>query len=175
MTPPFASRLTAMCVAALLAPVATGAQAQQVAPDRNASAAANIFKPATVQKLQDLDFGAITVTTAGTAVLDPNTDAVAASGGVTFAGGLPHAAQFEAISPTGNVVIIRLPRSPATLTRAGGTETMTIDDWTMDGPSRRTVVARQPFTFKVGGTLYVGANQVEGTYTGTFEVDVQFP
>ena len=32
--------------------------------------------------------------------------------------------------------------------------------------------AQQPFVFKVGGTLNVGANQAEGTYVGTFTVDI---
>jgi hypothetical protein len=33
----------------------------------------------------------------------------------------------------------------------------------------------ESFTFNVGGTLNVAANQVEGVYTGTFEVTVQYP
>lgn len=160
----------------LVAPVAAlGAPPQTFLPDRNATAVANVYKPVAVRKLQDLDFGLVTVDAAGTAVLDPNTEAVSTTGGVLFAGGLPHAALFEGISPGGNIVIIRLPRGPATLTRAGGTETMTVDNWTLDGSSRRTVPSRTAFTFKIGATLYAGAVQAEGTYTGTFEVDVQYP
>jgi hypothetical protein len=154
---------------------AGSAAPQLFPPDRNANAGANIFKPVTLQKQQDLDFGAVAVTTAGTAVLNPSSETVSTTGGVVFAGGLPHAALFQGISPSGNIVVIRLPNSAATLTRVGGTETMTVDTWTMDGAGRRTVVSRQPFTFKVGGTLHVAANQTEGTYTGTFNVDIQFP
>ena len=73
------------------------------------------------------------------------------------------------------MVIIRLPRDPITLTRVGGTETMTVSNWTMSGNARRTVAAQEPFSFKVGGTLAVNAGQVEGVYLGTFEVDVQYP
>ena len=168
---PFLALLLALAIPA----AAEAAPPQLFLPDRNATGTAVITKPITLQKMRDLDFGLVTVTTAGTAVLNPNTDAVTTTGGVLFAGGFPHSAVFDGISPIGNIVIIRLPRNPATVTRVGGTETMTVDNWTLDGSSRRTVPSRTAFTFKVGATLYVGANQVEGTYTGTFDVEVQYP
>jgi hypothetical protein len=52
---------------------------------------------------------------------------------------------------------------------------MTVSNWTMSGNSNRTVAAQEPFTFKVGGTLFVNANQAEGAYIGTFNVDIQYP
>ena len=144
-------------------------------PDRNASATANIYQPLALLNKDDLNFGMATVTTGGTIVLDPNNDAVTATGGVVPVGGSPHAALFEGIVPNGNVVIIRLPRTATTLTLYGGTETMTVDTWTLDGTSRRNVASKQAYTFKVGGTLHVNPNQAEGFYTGTFTVDVQYP
>ena len=92
-----------------------------------------------------------------------------------FAEGLPYAALFEAISPAKNVVIIRIPRNPITLTRVGGTETMTVSNWTLSGNSKRNTVAHEPFAFKVGGTLSVNANQAEGLYLGNFDVEIQYP
>jgi hypothetical protein len=114
------------------------------------------------------------VTTAGTAILDSSSDAVTTTGGVLFAGGFPHAAQFAAVSPSKNVVQIKLPKQAATLTRVGGTETMTVDTWTINGALLRTLVAHETFNFKIGGTLHVGASQVEGTYTGTFDVTINY-
>lgn len=160
-------------LAALVAPAI--AHAVPVAPDRNATATVVIEPPATVRKLEDLDFAFLSVTTAGTAVINPNTDAMTTTGGVLHAGGVPHAAMFEATSPVRGVVIIRIPRNPITITRVGGTETMTVSNWTMSGNARRTVAAHEAFTFKVGGTLNVNANQIEGTYVGTFDVEVQYP
>jgi uncharacterized protein DUF4402 len=157
----------------LCAPAA--GQAAPVAPDQNATATANILLPATFRKLNDLNFAMLSVTTAGTATIDPNTDAMTTTGGVLHVGGFPYAALFEAVSPSKNVVIIRIPKNPITVTRVSGTETMTVSDWTLSGQSKRNVVAHEPFTFKVGGTLYVNANQVEGLYVGTFTVDVQYP
>ena len=45
----------------------------------------------------------------------------------------------------------------------------------MDGSTNRNVPAKETLAFKVGGTLFVNANQVEGLYLGTFAVDVQYP
>jgi hypothetical protein len=151
--------------------------AAPVAPDRNATATALIAQPAQVRKLEDLNFGCLIVTGAGTAVVDPNSEAVTTTGGVTRVGAncLAYAALFEAVSPIKGVVIVRIPKDPITVTRVGGTETMTVSNWTLDGSSNRNVPAKEPWSFKVGGTLTVKANQVEGLYTGTFTVDVQYP
>jgi hypothetical protein len=170
-------RLWIASAALLLCGLGTAVHAAPVQPNRNATGTVQISAPATVRRLQHMDFAFLSSgTTAGTAIMNPDTDAVTTTGGVTRAGGTPYAAMFEAISPEKNVVIIRLPRQPTNLTRVGGTETMTLSNWTISGgDTRKSVPAKEPFTFKIGGTLYVGANQVEGTYTGTFTIDVQFP
>jgi hypothetical protein len=159
--------------AALVAP--SLAHAAPVAPNRNATGTVTITPPASVRKLNDLNFAYLSVTTAGTAIVNPNTDTMTTTGGVIHAGGVPYSALFEAVSPVKNVVIIRIPKFPATVTRVGGTETMTVDTWTLAGSASRNIIAKEPFQFKVGGTLHVNANQVEGLYEGTFTVDVQFP
>jgi len=164
------------CLIAALALMAPSlAHAAPVTPAKNATATATITQPASVRKLNDLNFALLTVTTAGTAVVNPNTDTMTTTGGVIFAGGVPYSALFEAVSPVKNVVIIRIPRTAAIVTRVGGTETMTVDTWTLAGSANRNVIAKEPFSFKVGGTLHVNANQVEGLYEGTFTVDIQFP
>ena len=160
---------------ALAAPAAVRAAPPQLfLPDRNATSTARIILPAQITKLNDMDFGFVTVTTAGTAILDSNTGNVTTTGGVVFAGGLPHAATFSAVSPSKTVVHIRLPKKAVTLTRSGGTETMTVDTWTMNGNETRNVVAHETFAFAIGATLHVGTNQAEGTYTGTFDVTIDY-
>jgi|SRR5437870_2762963 len=172
------SRRFLPCIASLMAfAAATAAQAAPVQlflPNKNATGTARVILPAQINKLYDMDFGFLTVTSAGTAVLDSNTDAVTGTGGVLFAGGLPHAAQFEAISPSKTVVHIRLPKKATILTRFGGTETMTLDTWNLNGVDTRNVVAHQTIEFAIGGTLHVAANQAEGTYTGTFDVTLDY-
>ena len=173
MNRPRLSRLAFLLALAVPA-AAHAAPPQLFFPNRNATGTAAIILPAQIAKLNDMDFGFVTVTTAGTATIDSNTDAISTTGGVLFAGGLPHAALFAAISPSKTVVHIRLPRQPVTLTRVGGTETMTVDTWTINGAETRNVVAHEMFEFKVGGTLHVAANQTEGTYVGTFDVTVNY-
>ena len=164
---------------ALLGPVlllaAARAHAEPVSAATPATGSVNILKPAEIRKLQDLNFATLAVTGAGTAVIDPNTDSMTTTGGVMHVRGTPYAAMFEAVSPRKGVVIIRLPRNPITLTRDGGTETMTVSNWTSSGSGKRTVASQEPVAFKVGGTLTVAANQAEGLYTGTFDVEIQFP
>ena len=159
---------------------AAPAFAAPVSPNKNAASTATIVPPATIRKLEDLNFGCLIVTgLGGTAVLNPNTEIVSTTGGVTKVGGATtcpaYSALFEAVSPIKGVVIIRLPKVLATLTRVGGTETMTVGAWTVDGSTNRNVPAKEAWAFKIGGTLFVNANQVEGLYVGTFAVDVQYP
>jgi len=151
---------------------ATAAPKGAVPPAR---ASADIRSPATVRLLNDLNFGYLSVTSAGTAVMNPNTDVLTTTGGVVKIGGNPYSALFESVSPVKGVVIVRIPKQPITLLRVGGTETMTVNNWTIEGSSNRNVNSKEPFSFRVGGTLNVGANQVEGIYLGTFTVDVQYP
>jgi hypothetical protein len=114
------------------------------------------------------------VTSAGTAVINPNTDLMTTTGGVVHYGGTPYSALFEAVSPLKTVVHIRAPKKAITLTRVGGTETMQVDNFTVSGTGSRNVVAKETFSFSVGGTLYVNANQAEGLYAGTFTVELQY-
>lgn len=152
------------------------AQAAPAHPDKQAWGTARIVNGIFVRNLQELNFATLAVLgPPGTAVVNPDTDAMTTTGGVSYLRGVPYAALFEGVSPVRGVVIIRIPNKPSVLTRVGGTETMTVDTWTVSGNSRRVVAAQQPFTFKVGGTLRVGTNQAEGTYAGTFTVDIQYP
>lgn len=172
------SRLSVLSSAALLALVLPQASfalpIQFIAPDKNSTGTARIVLPAIVTNLNDMDFGFITVTSAGTAVLDSNSGAITTTGGVQFVGGQPHPAQFAAVSPSKTVVHIMLPKQAATLTRLGGTETMMVDSWTINGNATRNVVAHELFAFSVGATLHVNASQAEGTYTGTFDVTFNY-
>jgi len=152
---------------------ATPATAAPVAAPVPPTARADIRHPATVRLLNDLNFGNLTVTSAGTDVVSP-ADVITTTGGVLSAGGNPYSAMFEAVAPVKSVVHVRIANRAITVTRVGGTETMTVDTWTMSGSANRNVVAREPFAFTVGGTLHVNANQAEGLYVGTFDVEIQY-
>jgi hypothetical protein len=165
-------RLLALTI--LLAPAA-GQTAPKAAPTP-AQATGTLLFPLEIVKNRDLDFGNVgTTAAAGTVVINPETDTISSTGGASLLGGTPHAAQFTGAAKGNNVVIIRIPKQPVTLTRIGGTQTMIADNFTLQGLDKRAVAARVAFDFKVGATLNVNANQAEGTYVGTFDVSIQYP
>ena len=158
--------------------LAAPAGAQQASPRSavpRAQAQAALIYPLTVITKGDMDFGAIAVAGAGTAIIDPGTNALTVTGGVSRLGGSPRAATFLGASRSAAVVILKVPNQPITLTRIGGNETMQVRDFTLQGLDKRTLARLESFEFNVGATLIVTAGQVEGIYSGTFDVEVQYP
>jgi hypothetical protein len=166
-------RLAAGLSAALLAMLPSAAIA---APARaNGSATVDLLSPLTIQKIQDLDFGTVAVTAAGTAVIDPVANSISTTGGLLALGGTPQSALFRGAASQNSVVNIKLPKQPITLTRVGGTQTVTVSKFTLDGPTKRQMGQATTFDIRVGATLTVPAGQMAGQYTGTFDVTAQYP
>jgi hypothetical protein len=137
-------------------------QLHAATPSTEADAGAIVLRPLSLLKKNDMNFGTLaTSPAAGTATLNPVTGVVTTTGGVTFLaiGTAPSPATFLGAGSKNAPYQIRLPKTPITLTRVGGTETMTVTNWTTDGPTNRNV----------------GANQMGGTYVGTFDVTVHYP
>ncbi|MCY7281396.1 MAG: DUF4402 domain-containing protein [Sphingomonas bacterium] len=149
--------------------------AAPVAAPTPPGAQAALMRPLTLTKLADMDFGNLGVTTAGTAVIDPLTNMLAVTGGVIRLGGTPRAARFAGATFSSAVVNIKIPNRTVLLTRIGGTQTIAVDTFTLDGQAKRTMAKAGVFEFAVGATLRPAANQVEGVYTGTFDVTIQYP
>lgn len=168
--PPF---LRALGAAALLA--AAPSQLLAATPPVDSSATVDILRALSLQKIEDLEFGGIVVAGAGTAVMDPMSNTMAITGALTPLSGTRHAALFRGAAFGGAVVIIRVPKQPVTLTRVGGTETLVLSDFTLDGPSKRTMAQSPTFEFRVGGTVTIPAAAADGDYVGTFEVTAQYP
>ncbi|MBS1914569.1 MAG: DUF4402 domain-containing protein, partial [Bacteroidetes bacterium] len=134
-----------------------------------------------LEKTRDLNFGSIVRSAAGgTVVLNATT------GALTFSGvtqGQTHNQATAAFSATGEpsyLYTITLPQT-ATLTEtngngngnANGHPSMTATSFTYsDGAGTLDNSGHQ--NFNVGATLNVGANQATGTYTGSFDVTVQY-
>jgi uncharacterized protein DUF4402 len=166
--------LHSLSVAVLLLSAAA-ADAAPVPARTDASGKATILSSLSVLKKADLDFGVLVAGGAGTAVINPANGALTLTGPLTSIGATAHAATFITTGSRNSVVLIRVPTAAVTLTRVGGTETMTVSNWTLDGSNKRKVPLSDTFDFSVGGTLNVGAAQAEGTYAGTFQVTVQYP
>ena len=135
---------------------------------------ATLLAPLSVVKTEDLDFGSlISSATAGTATVNASTDARTTAGGVIPAGGAPMAAHFTAAGRVGALALIALPAS-ITVTRGGGSETMTITSLSSNGATLRVLPLTGIIDVAVGGTLNVAANQVAGAYSGTFTVNILY-
>jgi hypothetical protein len=160
-----------------LAPLLASARAEgaPVPASKNANGTATVLKSLSVLKLADLDFGELVVSGAGTAVIDPVSGALTTTGPLTPLGAPASRALFTATGSRNSVVLIRIPQSAITLTRVGGTQTMTVSNWTLDGTTNRRIPSGASFNFGVGATLNVAAGQADGTYAGTFPVTVQYP
>lgn len=169
--------MTRVCVFLLLSLLAltAPAAAQPASAPAAPAAQAALMRPLTLVKLRDMDFGALGVLAAGSATIDPVTELLTVGGGVVRLGGSPRAARFAGSTYSSAVVIIRVPNKPVMLTRAGGSETLRADNFTLDGQSKRTMAQAGVFEFNVGASVFPAAGQVEGTYSGTFEVTIQYP
>ena len=167
--------LAALAAALFASLGAAPALAAPVAPVRQAEGEAVVLRPLSLLKVDDLDFGWLTAATAGTAILNPFTGAVTTTGGVLAVGGTPQRARFTGAASRNTPIKIRIPNKPAILTRQGGTETMSLSAWTLDGPADRKTGIDRAFDFYLGGTLTVAAGQADGLYIGTFDVEVQYP
>jgi hypothetical protein len=160
----------ALALAGALLCGASGASAATA----SATATGTLVSPLAVVKTDDLDFGGVIPSaTAGTATINPSTDARTTSGGVAPAGGSPSAAHFTAAGRIGAIALISLPAS-ITLIRSGGAETMTVTGISTAGGTLRLFPGAGTIDVAVGGTLNVAANQVGGTYAGTFTVNILY-
>ena len=97
------------------------------------------------------------------------------TGGVQYVTGTPQSALYRITASRGALFFIAIPNAPITLRRSGGTETMTVSNWTIEGGSTIRLLLRSgSFDFRIGGTLNVGANQAPGIYSGTFNVTAEY-
>ncbi len=85
-------------------------------------------------------------------------------------GGTPAAASFNVTGDGNANYSITLPSST---TLSSGGDTMTVDTFNHDAGATPTLAGGAD-TFNVGATLNVGATQAVGTYSGTFDVTVNY-
>ncbi len=178
---------TACTLLALSGPLAfpTPALARGTPIVVTAAAKAIIVAQLSFFKVDDLNFGKIIAgTTAGKVTVSP-TGARTATGGAKLAsGGSVTPASFVGKGTLGQTVTIIVNSNTSTLTRTGGTETMTMDTFVI-GSTPTAILTSTPlafrisgasgiFKFPVGATLNVKANQTPGTYVGTFTLTLVY-
>lgn len=143
----------------------------------NAPASATIITPITLTKTVNMNFGNVAVNaSAGTVILVP-AGTRSATGGVTLpvVAGTVTAATFTVAGEGTSTYSITLPTDPLTITRASGSETMTVGTFTST-PSVTGTLSGGAQTITVGATLNVAGSQVAGNYTNVagFAVTVNY-
>lgn len=165
-----ASRSCAVLSAIIFAFAATPA----LAGGGTGTAQAVALAPLTIVNSQDLDFGRIIAgPTAGTVTINANTGARTLTGGVTAAGGTPTFGQFFTVGQNSIFIFINTS-GPPTLARVGGGATMAMTALTLNGGNIRLFPLNNIIELRYGGTLAVAANQLRGTYVGTYTVTVNY-
>lgn len=151
---------------AIAAPVAAAGPAQ---------GQAILLRPLTLIKIDDMDFATLSVTTGGTATIDPISGQMTVSGGLLHLAGTPSPARYSGAGSRQTVVNIRIPKQPVLIRRVGGTETLSVSNFTLDGQDKRNLAQQPSFSFAVGARITVPAGTVDGIYSGEFDVTVQYP
>lgn len=163
--------VAALAVAGACAPALAGAEPS--------NAEIQITRSGSLTKLSDLDFGYVIPGTAASYIRVPATGdtVVRDTGNAVLAGGSVTRAQFHAFTLPLNLITIQLPNT-ATMTRVGGTETITLDNFEHNlGPGLfgiHNVLNNGTLQFYVGARIRVVPGQVQGKYRGTFNVTANY-
>jgi len=160
--------------------LAFGSRAQ--ASTSSTSATATIVVPLSLGLARDLDFGTIIPgATQGTVSVNPATGVRTPSGGVTLVNSIYGAALFNITGTKNRNYTIKFTNKSITIKNTANTNIkMTVNLFTSDLPSNGNGTYTSSYdatgkaSFHVGGTLAVAANQAPGSYTGTFDVEVNY-
>lgn len=150
--------------------VALAASGAQAATTATGNASAEILSTLTVAENTALNFGQIAANGAGTLVIAPNGSSTCSA--LLVCTGSPTAGLFD-VAGTAGVAYAATVTTPSVSLSDGGTNSMTLDTFTVGYPAGTTLTGGAS-TFNVGGTLHVGATQVAGVYSGTYTVSVEY-
>ena len=177
------TKMSKLAVAIGTLMVASSAMAQSSAT-ASGDASARVIVPITIAKDVALNFGNVVASAAGgTVLLTPS--GVVTPTGVTIPAtqkGTQTAATFKVTGETLFTYAITLPSSSVNLTDgATSPNTMAVGSFTVAAGTNGSVSAAVGTLtagglgdLNVGATLTLGANQVAGTYAGTFPVTVAY-
>jgi hypothetical protein len=159
-----------MTLAALAAALPAHAASNQVA-----SVSANIFKPLTLQWVQNLDLGTIVLgpgTWSGATVGVSRTGAFSCANANVACTGATQVAKYNVTGTNNQVVRITAP-NVTLVNQNDPTKSLTL---TVDSPGTLVIPnsGNQGVTFSLGGSLAVSSSTAGGVYSGTFAVTVDY-
>jgi len=169
--------MTKILMAATAAVLGLGAApALAVGPNQNSTATAKIVKPLTLSWVQDLDLG--TIILSGTGTWAPTSIAITSAGVFTCGNsnvtcsGATKPAQYKVTGTNNQRVFITAPS--VTLTNQNdNTKTLLM---TVDNPGFVDLgnSGTPGVNFGLGGSISVSSATTDGTYSGTFNVTVNY-
>lgn len=160
--------------AALALTALVSAPAQAATPATQATATAKIYRPLTISFVQNLDFGTVVLSGAGTwsneVVSIDQTGALTCGGGVNLTcSGSPQAAKYHLVGTNNAIVTISSPgfnlTGPGTLA------------FTPNAPATVNLGTSGSSTgvdFGVGGSITLASTTPDGVYSGTFNVTANY-
>ena len=162
-------------VAILVAAVALVSSTSTLhAAQASSNASAEVMTPIAIANTAALRFGKFSALTGGTVVISA-AGARSATGAVvlssTNAGG---AASFDVSGDANATYAITLPNNATITHSVDNTKTMSIGTFTSNPSGTGTLSAGGAQVLSVGATLTVGNAQTTGSYSGTFDVSVEY-
>lgn len=159
------TNLKLLGVAGLMAAgVAVPAHAETARGD----ATVKILQAITVSKTADLNFGNV-VPSAAAATVAVGEDGTRTCGTGLSCYGTTTSGAFNVTGTAGETVSVGIDN--ATIQLSNGTQSMAV---ALSTSTSSLTLAGGTGSFRVGGTLSVGANQAAGTYTGQYNVSVNY-
>lgn len=158
----------------LLLPLIAALPQPAVAVTQNASVNASVIKPLTLTSLQNLDLGTITLglgTWSGATVGISRTGAFSCDAKLVCTGA-PQVARYNVTGTNKMVVLITAP-NVTLVNQSDATQTLTL---VVDKPASVALTSSGApgNNFDLGGTISLSSTTTTGTYSGTFQVTVDY-
>jgi spore coat protein U-like protein len=168
-------RLPAISLFILAVSGALGIGAPAVAATQSASVTANAVKPLVISKLQDLDFGSVTLgpgTWSNATVSLSQSGAFSCTSANVVCSGVTSVAQYNVQGSNKQTVRISAP-NVTLVNQSDPTKTLTL---VTDAPATILLTSSgiPGSNFSIGGSVTLSSTTAAGTYTGTFNVTVDY-
>lgn len=159
----------------MLVAAAVAAAPAAAAPTQSATVNATVVKPILLKWVQDLDLGSITLkpgTWSGATVSISRTGVFSCANPNLTCAGFRQVAKYNAVG-TNNMTATITASNVVMRNQADPTKTLLL---TLDKPASITFTnSGQPgVTFPIGGAITLNSTTADGTYSGTFNVTVDY-
>jgi spore coat protein U-like protein len=159
----------------LVASCAFGMGMPAAAATQSASVTANAVKPLVISKLQDLDFGSVTLgpgTWSNASVSLSQSGAFSCTNANVVCSGVTSVAQYNVQGSNKQTVRISAP-NVTLVNQSDPTKTLTL---VTDAPATILLTSSgiPGSNFSIGGSVTLSSTTAAGTYTGTFNVTVDY-